>query len=327
MLSRIVMVFAAGISLSSSALANDWANNLFSERSHDFGSVARAAKTEHVFEFTNTLNEPIHVQSVRASCGCTTPVIVTDTVAPGAKGQIRAEFNTRSFLGQRGATVTVVFDQPRYGEAQLRVDGYVRRDVVCNPGELNFGSLRTGAVEEKRIEVNYAGRSDWKIESVATTIPGLTVSVEETARTNGRVTYVLVAKLEAADSGYLNGEIELQTNDANYRTVPLNVTGQIAEGIEVSPSPLMLGEIATGSSVTKKVVVRGASSFRIVSATCEDPRVSVEVPADDKELKMLPISFAATEEAGPAEFVIVIETDQPEIGTIKVTGRADIVNN
>ncbi|MEZ6108256.1 MAG: hypothetical protein R3B96_19680 [Pirellulaceae bacterium] len=97
---------------------------------------------------------------------------LTETVAPGAAGQIKAQFNTRSFLGQRGATVTVVFDRPRYGEAQLRVDGYVRRDVVCNPGELDFGSVRCGVAEEKRIEINYAGRDDWKIESVSSTIPG-----------------------------------------------------------------------------------------------------------------------------------------------------------
>lgn len=327
MLSRIVFVIAAGLFVSSSALANDWANSMFAERNHDFGSVARGAKTEYVFEFTNPHNEPVHVQSVRASCGCTTPVIVTETVAPGETGQIRAEFNTRSFLGQRGATVTVVFDRPRYAEAQLRVDGYVRRDVVCTPGEVNFGSLPSGSVQEKRIEVNYAGRNDWKIEGVNSTVPGLSVEVEETARANGRVSYVLVATLETEATGFITGEIELQTNDANYRTVPLNVSGQVAAGIEVSPSPLMLGEINSGSSVTKKVIVRGASEFRILSATCEDPRVSVEIPDDAKELKMLPISFAATDETGPAEFVVVIETDQPELGTIKVQGRADVVSN
>ncbi|MCA9106904.1 MAG: DUF1573 domain-containing protein [Planctomycetales bacterium] len=327
MLNRVAIAVVMGACCSSVASATDWANQLFNDRDFDFGSVARAAKTEHVFEFTNPYDEPIHVRSVRASCGCTTPTILTETVAPGATGQIKAQFNTRSFLGQRGATVTVVFDRPRYGEAQLRVDGYVRRDVVCNPGELDFGSVRCGVAEEKRIEINYAGRDDWKIESVSSTIPGLDVSMEETARANGRVTYALTATLTTSESGFVNGEIELLTNDANYEKVPLSVTARVSSAVSVSPSPLVLGRIVSGENATKKAVLRGDTEFRILSATCGDPRVTVEVPSETKTLQMLPITFSAGEELGPIEFEVVIETDQSELGPIKLMGQAEVVDN
>ena len=45
------------------------------------------------------------------------------------KGAIVATFNTNSFHGQRGATLTVIIDKPFYAEVQLHVRGYIRSDV------------------------------------------------------------------------------------------------------------------------------------------------------------------------------------------------------
>ena len=45
---------------------------IFPVRKHDFGTVAVAAKTEFSFPIENLSNRPIHIRTVRASCGCTT---------------------------------------------------------------------------------------------------------------------------------------------------------------------------------------------------------------------------------------------------------------
>ena len=74
------------------------------------------------------------------------------------KGAIVAHFNTDSFLGQRGATLTVTIDQPFYAEVQLHVRGYIRSDVVVEPGSVQFGSIDQGTAAEQTVAVNYAGR-------------------------------------------------------------------------------------------------------------------------------------------------------------------------
>ncbi len=89
-------------SLAATASAQDWAEKMFTEKTHDFGSVARAAKVEYAFEMVNPYKEDIHISSVRASCGCTIPRIQKDTLKSWEKGAIVAEFNTRAFSGQRG---------------------------------------------------------------------------------------------------------------------------------------------------------------------------------------------------------------------------------
>ena len=46
------------------------------------------------------------------------------------KGAIIAHFNTDTFSGQRGATLTVTIDKPFYAQVQLHVSGFIRTDVI-----------------------------------------------------------------------------------------------------------------------------------------------------------------------------------------------------
>ncbi len=50
---------------------------MFSESSHDFGTVARGSKTVYRFKFKNIYEEPLHVSGIRSSCGCTTPEVIS----------------------------------------------------------------------------------------------------------------------------------------------------------------------------------------------------------------------------------------------------------
>ena len=121
---------------------------------------------------------------------------------------ILAKFNTRSFLGKRGATVTVVFDKPYYAEVQLTVSGHIRGDVVFEPGELNFGDVDQFALAEKHVSVAYAGRSDWHIVDVRSANPHLEVELEETRRRGGRVDYDMLVRLKNdAPAGFFQDQL------------------------------------------------------------------------------------------------------------------------
>src|SRR5262245_782717 len=81
-------------------------SQLFHVRTHDFGTVARATKAEYEFRFKNTTRHTLHLAGVRASCGCTTPKIVRETVRPGEFGGVVSVLNTSTHIGQRAATIT-----------------------------------------------------------------------------------------------------------------------------------------------------------------------------------------------------------------------------
>ena len=138
----ILFAIISSHSQSATAASNDQKLKI-SSLSHDFGTVARGALTVHFFKLHNTYDKPLIISDVRSSCGCTRASAPKKTIQPGERGVIRAEFNTRSFLGAKSATVTVVISQPVFHEIQLRVSGNIRGDIVMQPGKLELKKCQT----------------------------------------------------------------------------------------------------------------------------------------------------------------------------------------
>jgi len=67
---------------------------------HDFGAILeKGGNVSHTFSFTNTGDEPVILNDVVSSCGCTTPQWTKNPVLPGQKGSVTATFNP---LGRPG---------------------------------------------------------------------------------------------------------------------------------------------------------------------------------------------------------------------------------
>lgn len=78
----------------------------FNSEVHDFGNIPQGKPAEHEFVFKNTGKEPIIIQRVQASCGCTTPSYSKDPVLPGKTGTIKASYNAAA-AAPFNKTVTV----------------------------------------------------------------------------------------------------------------------------------------------------------------------------------------------------------------------------
>ena len=140
-----------------SASAQEWAEKMFNKVEHDFGTVARGADTVYKFEVKNIYKQTLKITGVTSSCGCTTPTVENATIGTHEKGYIVAKFNTRTFVGRHGATLTVSFAPPYSARVQVRVHGNIRSDVVFAPGSVNFGTVNEGEAQEKLVQVTYAG--------------------------------------------------------------------------------------------------------------------------------------------------------------------------
>lgn len=291
--------------------AQDWARKMFETTSHDFGTVAAGAKAEHEFVLKNIYLEDIHITNVSASCGCTQPYIKNPTLKTYDKGAIVAVFNTRQFQGARGATLTVTIDKPFYAQVQLQVKGYIRRDVVLNPGSVQFGSVDQGAGAQQTVAVNYAGRSDWQIVDVKSDNPFLSAEVVPGSRSGGYVNYNLVVKLDGkSPAGYVRDQLMLITNDYNMKQVPVTIEGMVQAGVSVNPQ-LFMGVIKPGDKVTKQLVVTGKKPFKIVSITCDGEGIEFDTSKLDeaKQVHIVPVTFAAGTEPGKISKTIRIVTD------------------
>ena len=78
----------------------------FEQTTHDFGTVAQGSPTAHEFKFTNTSKVPLVLQSVNASCGCTTPEWPKEPIMPGKSAFVKAVYDSNR-IGTFTKSITV----------------------------------------------------------------------------------------------------------------------------------------------------------------------------------------------------------------------------
>ena len=315
MLCRHILPLLLIVLAGSPVCAQGWARKMFKTTEHDFGYVARGAKAEFEFVFSNIYIEDVHVAGVRSSCGCTSVRIKKPLLETYEESAIIARFNTGAFLGRKGATITVRLDKPFYAEVRLQVTGHIRSDVVLRPGSVELGTVNRGASAETKIHVNYAGRSDWRILEVRSANPHISGEVLETSRGGGQVSYELSVRIdEHAPAGYVKDHLLLITNDRQTTQVPVAVEGRVLSNLTVSPSSLFMGVVQPGQRVTKQLVVRSTKPFRVLSVSCDAECFEFDDSAQQtpKPLHVIPVTFVAGDDPGKVIETIRIETDLGE---------------
>lgn len=298
-------------------------------KEHDFGVVARASKQNHVFEFKNTLDADLHLTSVRTSCGCTKPQILTSHVKAGETAKVDAVFDTLNFYGDRGATVTLTLQKGdttiESGEIQFAVKGNIRRDVVLSPGDVQFDNVRVSEESRRSIRLQYAGNYRWKIEEVKSTNPNISVTVNEIERdpNSGRVAYDLIVNLNGKQSaGTINEFLSVITNDEKTSGMPISVSAKVSPLIEASP--VQLGVVSKGQSVKKKVILHSTEAFEIKEIKALDSRIKFDPADGEKTLHILTYTLDTSVPGQISEDVSILTSDegQPEV---KVPFSAQIV--
>jgi hypothetical protein len=80
----------------------------FDRMKHDFGKVVEDSENKTTFKVKNTGKKPLIIESVSASCGCTTPTKPEKPIAPGKTDIIEVVFHPKvGQLNEQTKTVTV----------------------------------------------------------------------------------------------------------------------------------------------------------------------------------------------------------------------------
>ena len=78
----------------------------FKELTYNFGKIKQNVPVTHNFEFTNTSDAPVIIESATPSCGCTTPVKPDAAILKGKTDKITAGFNAVN-LGAFNKSITI----------------------------------------------------------------------------------------------------------------------------------------------------------------------------------------------------------------------------
>jgi len=83
-----ICVFSAGAQVAPQAESLQ-----LKETDHDFGKIPQGKPVYYAFEISNSSAEPLTLENVHASCGCTTPEWSKEPIAAGGTAVIRVGYN------------------------------------------------------------------------------------------------------------------------------------------------------------------------------------------------------------------------------------------
>lgn len=310
-----------------------WGQKMFEVTDINFGSVAKGADAAVQVKVRNVYKEDIQVTNLSTGCGCVSwddlkstslqsplPIIIPS----GQQRILTLRLDTVRYDGERKSKASISLLDPIHAASttvELPVHAYIRRDIVITPGSVNFNTVDAGAGAERKVDIRYAGRPDWKLMEARATNPNLVVGLREVSRGNGLVNYELQVTLKPeAPLGTVRDQVIMLTDDANYPRVSVLVEAKIEADIAITD--LQFGALAPGQSKTTNVIIRGRKPFKIDELYREKKEQS-KVPDDAFKVKLdkiqstvhsLPITFTAPDAPGAFEeefFVKLGDRAQP----------------
>jgi hypothetical protein len=141
---------------------------VFKATAHDFGKVKQGDVVSHEFTFRNEGDEPLVVEKIETTCGCTAALVSEKRIAPGQDGKIKTTFDTRGYSGRLTRYLYLVSNDAGSPRRELSVTA----DIEVPPSarididryNLDMGLVLEGESPAAKIVVKSAGERKLRVE-------------------------------------------------------------------------------------------------------------------------------------------------------------------
>ncbi|GAB4170144.1 MAG: DUF1573 domain-containing protein [Geothermobacteraceae bacterium] len=140
----------------------------------DFGTVLQGDKVEQVFTFRNAGDEPLVIDRVKSSCGCTAALVAEREIPPGGTGEVRATFDSTRFHGGVVKTIYLYSNDPTRKLVQFHLRGTVQEEISVSSRSIIVGPLAPGQESTVSLSLTNKGAEPVRIGPVRTTAKELT---------------------------------------------------------------------------------------------------------------------------------------------------------
>src|SRR5262249_49476479 len=133
--------------------------------------------------------------------------------------------------------------------------------------------------------------------------------------------HIVVTLKPNAPAGLIKQELTVNTNDPNSPKVPLLIEATVQGALAVSPHNLNCGVVKVGSTIVKRVVIKAAEPFSILSLEGIGEGVDVDLPAGAAKTQILTVKYQP-EQAGDLVKQLRIKTSLPDQSSASLTLEA-----
>lgn len=132
----ILFIFACSSeNINTKINSNDTTKIEFSNNEFNFGTIEEGEVITYTFQFKNTGNKPLIINSVHTSCGCTVPSYSDEPVAINSEGYLKVTFNSAGKSGEQYKIVTVISNtNPEKTELVVtgNVNSKITKEIINN---------------------------------------------------------------------------------------------------------------------------------------------------------------------------------------------------
>lgn len=321
---RLFLTTIFTILMASPALAGTWADALFSGHSHDFGVVARGPTLSHSFRVTNTTGQPVHLASLRVSCGCTSAAAQTADLAPGQSTDLVVTMDTRRFYGHKAVTVYVQFDRPNWEEVRLTVSANSRDEIALAPESLTFGSIVHGSNPTRTTTLTVHGTGTHLV-SVQSQSNYVQLAARNIRHTETELVYELTATLRPdTPIGKWYTDIWLTMSGPTAQRLRLPVSVEVTPALQLSASSLSFGAIEPSQKTEKRIIVRGPQPFRITGVEGTDDIVTVAPTGNEAKPVHVIVVGIQPKQSGEFARTLKVITDLEPDRTVELPIKASV---
>ena len=238
------------------------------ETEHDFGTFKEeAGRQTYDFVVTNVGTDPLVIQNISTSCGCTMPEWTKSPIPAGGKGKITAIYDPQSKQGRFNQTLTV-FTNANPSTVVLTIRGEV------TPKEKTIEDLFTFPVSAVRFESNHLAFTNVKKNEKK----NRTMQIVNTSDKDATVEFmnlpqhltfkVIPATLKPGQRGIVEGVYDGEKNagwGGVSDMVRLKVNGVTQENIFYYVSATLVEDF----SALTKTEIENAPVFKMASTTVD----------------------------------------------------------
>ena len=118
-MSKLLFFFFAFSSFLLTDIPIEWQEGM----EYDFETIRQGKPKTHIFHFKNTQDEPIFIETIRTTCGCTAPEWDDAPILPDSTGSIKIVYDAQR-NGYFRKKIRVFFSHQRKAEI-LFIEGFV----------------------------------------------------------------------------------------------------------------------------------------------------------------------------------------------------------
>jgi Protein of unknown function (DUF1573) len=312
---------------------------------YDFGTMSHRDEGKHAWTIRNVGQRDLEIwQEGKTSCSCTVAEFPAEatvergaskkrvTVKPGEFTQINLVWHTKEFAEPKYAqSATIGTTDPGRPLFTIGVKGLVHPPVVAVPAQISSSEpISNEDTTKARLAIFSPDRPDTKITKLTTSRPALItasaepLSAEDVKLFKVKRGYKINVELKPGlPLGHFTDELLIETDHPRGGQLKVPIGGMVSGPISVVPPGLRVPHVSSrrGFSRELKLFVRGdrKTSFEILHKP-DQLEVSVE-PSKTSSTPgayRLVATVPAGTSAGPINDEIILKTDHPKAGEIKI---------